>query len=62
MPEFQLPSDATPEEAAALISAVERFLADTTVAVAAEPERINGWLRASLLEGIGESDENAVWK
>lgn len=62
MPEYSLPSNATPEEAAALISAIERFLADTSSPALEAPPAVNGWLRASLLEGIGERDEHAVWK
>lgn len=41
-----------PEEAVAVIAAVERFLADTAPAVAAAPPA-NPWQRASLLEGVG---------
>ena len=42
---------ASPEEAAAVIAAVEQFLAETTpVAEAREPE--SRWLRAGLIEGV----------
>jgi hypothetical protein len=43
---------ATPEEAAAIVAAVERFLADTTPPPAAEAETESGWLRAALREGV----------
>ena len=44
-------STASPEEAAAVIAAVEQFLAETTpVAEVREPE--SRWLRAGLIEGV----------
>jgi hypothetical protein len=39
------------EEAAAIAAAVERFLAETAPAAAAEP--VSPWQRAALLEGVG---------
>ena len=39
-------------EAAAAIAAIEQFIAETTPAPAAEPERINPWQRAALIEGV----------
>jgi hypothetical protein len=45
-------SSASPEEAAAVIAAIERFMRDTAPAVAPEPERPNPWIRAALLEGV----------
>ena len=42
---------ASPEEAAAVIAALEQFLAETAPVVeATEPE--SGWLRAGLIEGV----------
>lgn len=53
---------ATPDEAAALIAAVEQFLSDTTVIASGEPERQNPWLRAALLEQTGrEPDAPSPW-
>ncbi len=44
--------NASPEEAAAVIAAVQRFIRDTAPAtVAAAPAR-NPWQRAALLEGV----------
>ena len=43
---------AEPQEAAAVIAAVEQFLADTTPAPSATVP-VNPWQRAALLEGIG---------
>ena len=45
-------SSASPEEAAAVIAAIERFMRDTAPAVAPEPERPSPWIRAALLEGV----------
>lgn len=61
MADFMLNPEATPEEAAALIAAVERFLADTVVPSANEPDTVSGWLRAALQEGVGERDQHALW-
>jgi hypothetical protein len=42
---------ASADEAAAIVAAVERFLAETTPEAAAEA--IDPWTRAALLEGVG---------
>ena len=44
-------SSATPAEAAAIATAVERFLAEMAPQ-APEPERVSPWARAALLEGV----------
>ena len=44
-------SSATPEEAAAVIAAVEQFLRDTAPPPAEEP-RESPWIRAARLEAI----------
>lgn len=44
-------SAAEPQEAAAVIAAVEQFLADTAPAPAQRPAA-NPWQRAALLEGV----------
>ena len=54
---------ATPEEAAAVAAAIERFLHDTTPPPAppAGP-RVSPWQRAALLEGTGrEADGRSPW-
>lgn len=43
---------ASPEEAAAVIAAVERFLRDTAPPPAAPPARASGWVRAARLEAV----------
>ena len=45
-------SSATPEEAAAVIAAIERFMRDTAPPVASEPEGPSPWVRTALLEGV----------
>jgi hypothetical protein len=49
-------SPAEPAEAAAVIAAVEQFLADTAPAPRAEEEAVNPWQRAALLEGVRAKD------
>jgi len=58
---FNASPDPTPEEAAALVAAIERFLADTAVAPAIADEVVSGWLRAALAEGVGGADDAALW-
>jgi hypothetical protein len=43
----------SPEEAAAVIAAVERFLRDTAPPPAPPQERPSAWGRAARLEGVG---------
>jgi hypothetical protein len=45
-------SSASPEEAAAVIAAVEQFLRDTAPPPAPPPERPNPWVQAARLEGV----------
>jgi hypothetical protein len=62
-PKLELVTPApSPEEAAAVIAAVERFLRDyTPVLVAAAPKR-NAWQRAAILEATGrEPDAPSPW-
>lgn len=61
MPEYKLTPDPSPEDAAALIAAVERFLSDTATPPIEAEEAVSGWLRAALAEGIGRSDEHSIW-
>ncbi|WP_028058031.1 hypothetical protein [Candidatus Solirubrobacter pratensis] len=45
-------SSASPEEAAAVIAAVERFMRDTAPPPAPPARRPSPWIRAALLEGV----------
>jgi hypothetical protein len=46
------PAAPSPEEAAAIVAAVERFLRDHAAPVPAAPGRADAWRRAALLEGV----------
>jgi hypothetical protein len=48
---------ASPEEAAAVVAALERFMRATAPAPAPAPLERNGWRRAALLEGVSRGSE-----
>lgn len=50
---------ASPEEAAAVVAALEQFMRETAPALAPAPERVDRWTRASLLEGV--RDAPSAW-
>jgi len=52
-PHFELiaPS-ASPQEAAAIVAALERFMRDTAPPLATSAEAVDPWLRAAMLEGV----------
>jgi hypothetical protein len=53
---------ASPEEAAAVVAAVERFMRDTTPPPAPREAPVNPWLRAARLEATGrEPDAPSPW-
>ena len=53
---------ASPEEAAAVVAALEQFMRDFAPVVVAEEPKQNPWLRAALLEGTGrEPDGPTPW-
>jgi hypothetical protein len=54
-------SNASPEEAAAVIAAIEQFLRDTAPAPQPETDEMNPWLKAGLMEGIGLPADAAPW-
>jgi hypothetical protein len=53
-------SSATPEEAAAIAAALERFLAETAQAPV-PTETVSRWGRAALLEGVERAPRADVW-
>lgn len=57
-PRIEMRTTAPPEEAAAVVAAIERFLAETAPAPAAR-ETVSPWQRAALLEGVGLSAAQA---
>ena len=48
---------ASPEEAAAVVAAVEQFLRDTAPPPAPADDRPAGWLRAARLEAVDREPE-----
>ena len=54
-------SSASPEEAAAVIAAIEQFLRDTVPPPAPPAEAENAWLRASRLEAIERDPSLNPW-
>lgn len=48
---IDVPASAETGEAAAMVAAVEQFLADTAPAAPPAAESINPWQRAALVEG-----------
>jgi hypothetical protein len=60
--EIVAPGAASPEEAAAVVAAVERFLRDHAPVLVTEEPKVNPWLRAGLLEATGrEPDAPSPW-
>lgn len=54
--------DACPEEAAAVVAALEQFMRQTAPVPAPPTPRLSGWLRAALFEGVArEPSEPAPW-
>lgn len=55
-------SAASPEEAAAVVAAIEQFLRDTAPPPAPAGTAMNPWLRAGLYENVGLSpDDRSPW-
>jgi hypothetical protein len=55
---------ASPDEAAAIVAALERFMRDTAPRLAPPNESVDPWVRAAMLEGVsreGRSDAPDPW-
>jgi len=55
---------ASPQEAAAVVAAIERFMRETAPATAPPPAGIDPWTRAALEEGVSRArraDEPDPW-
>ena len=58
---------ASPEEAAAIVAALERFMRETAPKLAPQKPDLDPWLRAAMLEGVSrrgegaEGDASAPW-
>ncbi len=53
-------ASATPEEAAAVLAAIEQFLRDTAPPLA-PPSPPSPWVRTALLEGVERSPSREAW-
>lgn len=52
-PQLQIVApNASPEEAAAVVAALEQFMRETAPVFAAAPEQVDRWTRSALLEGV----------
>jgi hypothetical protein len=52
----------TPEEAAAVVAGLERFMRDTAPPPAPVAQVGDAWARAAMLEGVGhEDDQPTAW-
>jgi hypothetical protein len=56
MARISIKGPATDAEAAAVSAAIERFIADTSVAPAPAPTGMDPWLKAALIEGVSAKD------
>lgn len=48
---------ASPEEAAAVVAALERFMRATAPVLAPAAPQLDGWRRAALIEGVSRESE-----
>jgi hypothetical protein len=54
-------SSASPEEAAAVLAAIEQFLRDTAPPPAPADTRPSGWVEAARREAVDLAPQRAVW-
>jgi hypothetical protein len=52
---------ASPEEAAAVVAALERFMRETAPTPAPTPPPVSGWLRAARLEAVEREPRHGPW-
>jgi hypothetical protein len=52
---------ASPEEAAAVVAALEQFLRDFAPVVVEAAPKVDPWQRAALLEGTGHEADASPW-
>jgi hypothetical protein len=54
-------STASPEEAAAVIAAIEQFMRDTAPPPVEQEETVGGWVRAARLEAVERDPGFNAW-
>jgi hypothetical protein len=54
-------SSASPEEAAAVMAAIEQFLRDTAPVLAPEEARPSPWVSAARLESVQRTPSREAW-
>jgi hypothetical protein len=52
---------ASPEEAAAVVAALERFMRETAPTLAPAPAPVSGWMRAARLEAVERAPGREPW-
>ena len=52
---------ASPEEAAAVVAALERFMRETAPTAAPAPLPVSGWVRAARLEAVERAPGHEPW-
>jgi hypothetical protein len=52
---------ASPEEAAAVVAALERFMRETAPTPAPAPPPVSGWLRAARAEAVERAPGHEPW-
>ena len=52
---------ASPEEAAAVVAALERFMRETAPIAAPAPPPVSGWVRAARLEAVERAPGREPW-
>ncbi|HEX6696695.1 MAG TPA: hypothetical protein VF080_07870 [Solirubrobacteraceae bacterium] len=52
---------ASPEEAAAVVAALERFMRETAPTAAPAPPPVSGWVRAARLEAVERAPGREPW-
>ena len=52
---------ASPEEAAAVVAAVERFMRETAPTPAPAPPPVSGWVQAARLEAVERAPGQEPW-
>ncbi len=53
---------ASPEEAAAVVAAVERFMRETAPTPAPAPPPVSGWVRAARAEAVERAPGHGPWR